>query len=419
MTFLLWTVTACSWVHNSAKSSDQARSVSLVESSIDIEIAKLEKKIKEENIDITPYLSLSLLYLQKIRETADIGYYAKVDDLIAESRIIDPKNPDILALQSQVAIGRHHFKSGNELIQKSIIMNSKRAMYYGILWDTQIELGEYTGAVDSFQKMIDLRPDYNSYIRIAYIRELYGDIAGAKNSIKLAIDAGSKHPENIAFAYVELWKLDLRDNLENAKLDFDMALKIVPEYPPSLEGLGKVAYFQQNPVLARSYFEKAYTALPIVQYWINLINLDLIEGKTLEANQKMTIVKLTFDTTAKSGIDNDLEESLFLSNHGLELAMALEKAKKAYESRPNIYAADNLSWALYKNNQFSEAATYTRDTLRLGEFDSLILYHQGLIALKNGNSKIAKKYLSKALAIHPYFWILESQKAKDTLSTLK
>lgn len=45
-----------------------------------------------------------------------------------------------------------------------------------------------------------------------------------------------------------------------------MALKIVPEYPPSLEGLGKVAYFQQNPVLARSYFEKAYTALPIVQY---------------------------------------------------------------------------------------------------------------------------------------------------------
>lgn len=52
--------------------------------------------------------------------------------------------------------------------------------------------------------MIDLRPDYNSYIRIAYIRELYGDIAGAKNSIKLAIDAGSKHPENIAFAYVEL-----------------------------------------------------------------------------------------------------------------------------------------------------------------------------------------------------------------------
>jgi tetratricopeptide (TPR) repeat protein len=72
------------------------------------------------------------------------------------------------------------------------------------LGDTQIELGEYTGAVDSFQKMIDMRPDYNSYIRIGYIRELYGDIPGAISSLQLAIDAGSKHPENIAFAYVEL-----------------------------------------------------------------------------------------------------------------------------------------------------------------------------------------------------------------------
>ncbi len=114
--------------------------------------------------------------------------------------------------------------------------------------------------------MIDIRPDYNSYIRIAYIRELYGDIRGAKNSLQLAIDAGSKHPENIAFAYVELGKIHFRESLENAKSDFDIALKILPEYPPALEGLGKIAYFQGNPVLARSYFDKAYTALPIVQY---------------------------------------------------------------------------------------------------------------------------------------------------------
>ncbi len=46
--------------------------IPVVESSMNIEIAKLEKKINEENTDISPYLSLSLLYLQKIRETADI-----------------------------------------------------------------------------------------------------------------------------------------------------------------------------------------------------------------------------------------------------------------------------------------------------------------------------------------------------------
>ncbi len=77
----------------------------------------------------------------------------------------------------------------------------------------------------------------------------------------------------------------------------------------------------------------------------------------------MTLVKLTFEATEKSGIDNDLEESLFLNNHDLNLPIALEKAKSAYISRPNIYAADNLSWTLYKNNQFSEASTYTKAAL--------------------------------------------------------
>lgn len=52
--------------------------------------------------------------------------------------------------------------------------------------------------------MIDIRPDYSSYIRIAYLRELYGDIKGAKDGLALAIDAGSKNKENNAFAYTEL-----------------------------------------------------------------------------------------------------------------------------------------------------------------------------------------------------------------------
>jgi tetratricopeptide (TPR) repeat protein len=116
---------------------------------------------------------LGSLYFQRIRETADVSDYEKIAVLMQKSEIIDPKNSDILSLQSQIAIGRHDFGSGKILIEKAIKLNPNRAAYYGILGDSQIELGEYTGAVDSFQKMIDMRPDYNSYIRIGYIRELY------------------------------------------------------------------------------------------------------------------------------------------------------------------------------------------------------------------------------------------------------
>ena len=82
-------------------------------------------------------------------------------------------------------------------------------------------------------------------------------------------------------------------------------------------------------------------------------------GRVVEAKQKITLAEITFDTTQKSGINTDLEESLFLSDHDLRLPDALMMAERAYQIRPSIFAADSLSWALYKNKQYSEAAKYT------------------------------------------------------------
>ncbi len=42
-----------------------------------------------------------------------------------------------------------------------------------------------------------------------------------------------------------------------------------------------------------------------------------------------------------------------------------------------------------------------------------------MIALALGNKVEAKKYLSKALDLHPYFSLLDSKKARDALITLQ
>ena len=415
---LIW-LSGCDMVSINTSINTPTDEINTLKSSVDEQIKWLEKNINDDPKNIANYITLSSLYLQRIRETADVSAYEQIASLMREAEKIDPKNSDILSLQSQIELGRHNFWSGKILIQRAIDINPNRAAYYGILGDTQIELGEYTGAVDSFQKMIDMRPDYNSYIRIGYIRELYWDIPGAINSLKLAIDAGSKYPENIAYAYVELWKLELRENLENAKQYFESSIRLVPEYPPALEWLGKVAYYNQDLTLARSYFEKAYARLPIVQYLINLADLDIVMGQVVEANQKLTLAEITFDTTQKSGINTDLEESLFLSDHDLRLPDALTMAKRAYLVRPNIFAADNLSWALYKNKEYSEAAKYTTWALIQGEHDPFILYHQGMIALKNNNSTEAQRYLNGALELHPRFSIIDSQQAAEILNSIK
>ncbi len=186
-------------------------------SSVDKEITTYEEAIESNPDIILSYISLGHLYLQKIRETADISYYAKIETLMNEAERSDPDDPDIYALRAQVLIGQHRFREGNALIKKSVALNPTKASFQGILGDSEIELGNYTGAVDAFQKMVDIRPDYSSHMRIAYIRELYGDRAGAEESIRLALKMGNTIPENMAFTHVELGKLIMRRSLEESK----------------------------------------------------------------------------------------------------------------------------------------------------------------------------------------------------------
>lgn len=386
--------------------------------SLDGQIYALNGSIKANPKEVQNYIKLSQAYLQKVRETADTAFYEKISVLMDEAEKIDPQNADIKANRASVEIGRHHFKEGSAYASQAIALNPNDHLYYGLLGDAEIELGQYKEAVAAFQKMTDLRPDYSAYIRIAYARELYGDIAGAKTALKQAISAGSTFKENNAFAYVELGKLDMRESLDKAELDFNDALRFVSEYPPALEGLGKISFFKKDNAKAEDYFNQAYTKLPIVQYAVDLGDLYAKEGDTAKAKQYYTLAQLAFQKSAKSGVATDLEESLFLSDHDLDLPVALTKAQNAYIARPSIYAADYLSWALYKNGKIDEVAKYKSDALRLGENDPLILFHQGMILLKSSDKAEGKRLLKKSLELNPYFSLLQSDVAKTQAESL-
>ncbi|MDQ3076127.1 MAG: hypothetical protein M3Q34_03285 [bacterium] len=386
--------------------------------SIDATIFSLEKNVGSNPKDVQASVSLSQAYLQKIRETADISYYQKIEELMDNAEKVEPNNAEIYATRAEVAQGRHNFKEAHVLINKAIEVNPSRARYFGIRGDAEIELGQYKEATGSFQAMVNLRPDFSSYVRIAYIRELYGDVKGAKESLRQAISAGSNFKENIAFAYTELGKLEMRSNLSKGKENFDLALKVTPKYNPALVGLGTVAYFENDLQKSKEYFLQAYNSLPIEAYATLIADLEFVEGNTTQASQYLTLAEIAFSSSSSRGINTDLEESLFLSDHNIRLPEALAKAEKAYKERPSIYAADYLSWALYKNDQLEKASSYSKEALRLGEHDPLILFHQGMISYKKGDRASAEKYLKKALVINPYFSVLHAGVAKKTLEDL-
>ncbi|MEO5646422.1 MAG: tetratricopeptide repeat protein [Candidatus Paceibacterota bacterium] len=390
-----------------------------IDPKLDDSITKLVEAIKTSPSFAQNYFDLSNAYLQKARETGDSSYYDKIDMLMNTVASIDPENADVPATRASVAIGRHHFKEGKVFAEQAIAKNNHREIYYGLLGDAEIELGQYDEAVAAFQKMVDIHPGFTAYSRIAYIRELYGDIKGAKEMLNLAISSGSNFKENIAWAYVELGKLAMRDNLEDAKADFNQALVVLPTYTQAMEGLGKVAFAQGDTQGAIAHLGDAINGLALTQYSTDLADVYTATGNTQKAAEEIAVSQASFDLFANSGVDTDLEESLFLADHDTNISTAIVMAQRAYADRPNIYAVDYLSWALYKNGQYEEAGKYATQAFRLGEFDPLILFHQGMIAVKNNNTAVAKRYLAKAYALSPHFSIQYEKTLKDTLATLK
>lgn len=385
------------------KSNEPTESIENSPQSTNSQIEILEQQLVTNPDDVENMIRLASLYFQKVRESADTSYYKKIDDLANKVSSIDPSRAEPNALLAEVALGRHQFQEALVLADKTITLNPHKALYYGIKADALTELGRNDEAVEVLQKMVDLRPDYSSFSRIAYAREIYGEITGAKEALNRAIETGAIFSENTAWGYVELGKLFIRTDLDEAEKQFSKALDVVENYPPALEGLGKVAFARGDVVKAEQNFKEAFNILPIAQYAIDLGDIYINQNQKEKALQQYKLAQIAFDSSDTSGVNTDMERALFLAEHDLDINLAKKLAEKSYLVRPSIYGADALAWASYKNGNIVEALRYSKESLRLGEHDPLIVYHAGVIAKANNDLVRGDELIQKSFTLNPYF----------------
>src|SRR5918911_3445743 len=141
-----------------------------------------------------------------------------------------------------LALARHDFAAALGYGTRALASDPQSARYHGIVGDAQIELGMYDDAIDSYQKMVNSRPDFSSFSRVAYARELYGDPEGAIEAMQFALQAGSGTPENVAWAHVQLGNLWFGSGEPvEAQKAYGLSTRIVGAYAPALAGQAKIA----------------------------------------------------------------------------------------------------------------------------------------------------------------------------------
>jgi len=403
-----------------ATNVDLASRALLTAASTDNLIAALQDTLRSSPNNARAYTRLGFAYLQNARESGDPTYYTKTEGVLKRALELDRNNFDAMNAMGALALARHQFREALQWGERARQLSPDTAYTYGVIGDAQIELGMYNQAIDTIQKMVDLRPDLSSYSRISYARELHGDLAGAIEAMKMAVAAGGPNAENTNWTRVQLGNLYFNSgDLTAAEAQYQQALFQLPGYVHAQAGLARVRAAQGNYAEAIALLTPVTQVMPLPEYVIALGDIYRVAGRPDDAARQYDLVRAISRLFQANGVDTDLELALFDADHDQNLSDLVTRTRQAMERRPSVHAADVLAWVLYKTGRYTEAKVFSQQALRLGTRDALMLFHAGMIALRLGERDQAQTYLSQALSLNPHFSLLYAGEAAQTLQELR
>ena len=387
--------------------------------STDQRIRSLQAAIGNGSSSAEPYAALGSAYLQKARETADPAQYARAELAFRAALQREPGDAGALAGMGSLANARHDFRAGLQHGERARAAAPGVVKPYGVIVDAQVELGRYDAAERTLQRMVDLKPNLDSYARVSYFRELHGDLPGAIDAMRLAASAGGDSRENFAYVQTLLGNLELaRGRTATAQRAYRIALARYAGYVPAQAGLARVDVARGDLDGAIRRYRAVVTRLPMPEYVVGLAEADQVAGHRAAAREDLALVEVQQRLLRRNGVNVDAEMAIVEADHGSP-ARAVELARRAYASAPSVRSADALGWSLTRAGKPDEGLRHATEALRLGSRDPLLLYHAGFAARDAGRTDLARRYLARSLAGNPRFSPLHAPRAKRALEDLR
>jgi tetratricopeptide (TPR) repeat protein len=349
---------------------------------------------------------LAAAYVQKARESGDPGFYSRADRVLRRALARGPADAAELVEAGALAAGRHDFRGAERLARRARALEPASLAPYPVLVDALVELGRYREAERTLQRMVDLKPNLTAYARVSYLRELYGDLAGAVDAMRRAAAAGGPVPENVAYVQTLLGGLELsRGRPVAARRAYAAALAAVPGYVPAQAGRARLAAASRDLRGAIARWREIVDRRPLPEYAIALGEAELAAGRRAAGRRDLALVRAEQALLAGAGVNTDVELAIFEADHG-DRDRAVELARAAWAQAPSVRSADALGWALTRAGRPRAGLRWAERALALGSLDPTFRYHAGMTALAAGRDAGGRRHLRSALAhgldAHPF-----------------
>lgn len=364
-------------------------------------IAKLQSDLRERRMPARAAEQLGYHYIAKARLTNDAGFYTMAEQSAACLESFEPNDPAALLLRGHALHQMHRFAEAEQIARRLVSLR-EFVLDYGLLGDVLMEQGRLAEAATAYQKMIDLKPFFQSYTRAAHLRWLKGDLDGAIDLMHSAVRAVSpRDKESVAWAYARLAAYELqRGRLDEAAQMADASLQYVPDYAAALLVRGRIQLAQSKQADAIGSLEKAAHLNPLPEYHWALADALRAVNRTEEAS--------TIEKAIVAGATDDPRTlSLYLSTRREDADRAIQLARQELEKRHDIFTLDALAWALAASGEITEASEVMQRALAEGTQDARLFLHAAVIAAAAGRPADAKQWAGKARRLQ--FTLLPSE----------
>ena len=326
--------------------------------------AKNSNALKKNPNDNNAKLELAHLFIKEARVTGEHGHYYPAALKLLNSVLDDTdpeksKNTEFLALLTKagVQLSLHDFKDALETGEKAVALNPRNAQIYGVLVDANVELGNYEKAVGLADKMVNIKPDIRSYSRVSYLREIYGDIDGAKKAMHLAVEAGYPGLEETSWAMLTLGDIyNKYGDSKSAEKIYETILAQRENYPFAIAAIGDIALENKDYDLAEEKLDEAIDIIPEVGFAISLAHLYKEQGREKElAEIKSEILEMLEDDVV-NGHNMNMEYASMYKDLYDDPNTALEYMQKEYEKRPKNIDVNKMMAEIYMHLNDSDLA---------------------------------------------------------------
>ena len=361
-----------------------------VDKPIDQEIARAQASVR--NSPSSANLErLGWTFIKRARVSFDAGFYKLAEQCAVCMEARSSKSADALLLHAHALQSLHRFGEA-EIAARELVKLRERPFDYGVLGDILVDEGKVREGAAAYQKMVDLRPDLQSYARGAHVRWLTGNLDGAIQLMKLATSASSPNdPEAAAWAFTRLANYQFQHNATKSALQScDAALALQSDYAPALFVRGRISLAEDRFNDAVDELQQAAKLNPLPEYqWA------LADALAAAGNRNRAV---EIESQIGEASDDPRAVSLFLATRHKDVERAVRLAQQELINRQDIFTHDALAWALASAGRTTEAQQQSGQALAEGTADSRLYLHAGIIAALNNDNKRAQRWLDQASA---------------------